>query len=209
MIVKIVSVGPLQANCVIVADDVSLKALVIDPGDEPDRISGIINAMGLNVEMIVCTHGHFDHMGVVSDIKKETGARIALHRDEIELYRGAKDMAAFWGYELETPPDPDILLSEGDTIKAGGLNFSVLHTPGHSPGGICLYGDGIVITGDTLFKGSVGRTDFYGGDMEKLKQSFRRLMALPESTNVVPGHGPATTIGYEKAENMFSEEFLK
>ncbi|MBF0558259.1 MAG: MBL fold metallo-hydrolase [Nitrospirae bacterium] len=209
MIVKIVAVGPLQANCVIVADDVSLKAIVIDPGDEPDRISGIINAMGLNVEMIVCTHGHFDHMGVVSDIKKETGARIALHRDEIELYKGAKDMAAFWGYELETPPEPDILLSDGDTIRAGGLNFSVLHTPGHSPGGICLYMDNVVITGDTLFKGSVGRTDFYGGDMEKLKQSFRRLMALPESTDVVPGHGPVTTIGHEKTENMFSEEFLK
>jgi len=209
VIVKIIAVGPLQANCVIVADDVSLKAIVIDPGDEPGRIIGIIKAVGLTVQMIVCTHGHFDHMGVVGDIKRETGSPIALHRDEIELYKGAMDMAAFWGYDLEVPPDPDILLSEGDTIEAGNLNFSVLHTPGHSPGGICLYGENMVITGDTLFKGSVGRADFYGGDMEKLKQSFRRLMALPGNTNVLPGHGPATTIGCEKTDNMFSEEFLQ
>jgi len=208
MTIKSIAVGPLQANCIIVADDASQKAVVVDPGDESDRIVGIINAMGLTVEVIVCTHGHFDHMGVVGEIKKETGARVAIHRDELVLYNGAKDMAAFWGHSLETPPDPDILLSEGDTLTIGDLNFSILHTPGHSPGGICLYADNTVITGDTLFKGSVGRTDFYGGDMEKLKQSFRRLMALPEDTNVLPGHGPATTIGFEKKENMFAEEFL-
>lgn len=208
MIIKVVPVGPLQANCIIVAGDGSAKAVVVDPGDEPDRIMGIINDAGLTVELIVCTHGHFDHMGVVSDMKKATGARIALHRDELELYKGAKEMAAFWGESLEDPPDPDILLSEGDKLSIGSLSFAVLHTPGHSPGGICLYGEHIVITGDTLFKGSVGRTDFYGGDMEKLKQSFRRLMALPEDTNVLPGHGPVTTIGAEKRENMFSAEFL-
>ncbi|HXW69155.1 MAG TPA: MBL fold metallo-hydrolase [Dissulfurispiraceae bacterium] len=208
MIIKSIAVGPLQANCIIAADDVSHKALVVDPGDESDRIVGIINEMGLTVEIIVCTHGHFDHMGVVGDIKNLTGARVALHRDELPLYNGAKDMAAFWGHSLDAPPGPDILLSEGDTLTIGALNFSVLHTPGHSPGGICLYADKAVITGDTLFKGSVGRTDFYGGDMEKLRQSFRRLMALPEDTNVWPGHGPATTIGREKKENMFAEEFL-
>lgn len=209
MIVEIIAVGPLQANCVILADDSSMKAVVIDPGDEPERISGIIRDRGFSVGMIVCTHGHFDHIGAAGDIRKETGARIALHRDELEIYRGSKDMAAFWGYELEPPPEPDILLSEGDTILAGNLNLSVLHTPGHSPGGICLYGGNIVITGDTLFKGSVGRSDFYGGDMEKLKQSFRRLMALPEETGVLPGHGPSTTIGCEKRDNMFAEEFLR
>jgi|SRR5208282_5828666 len=208
MIIKSIAVGPLQANCIIVADDTSQKALVVDPGDEPDRIVGIINEMGLTVEVIVCTHGHFDHMGEVGDVKNQTGARVALHRDELELYKGAKDMAAFWGHSLEVPPDPDILLSEGDTLTIGALKFSILHTPGHSPGGICLYTDNAVITGDTLFKGSVGRTDFYGGDMEKLRQSFRRLMARPEETSVWHGHGPATTIGREKKENMFAEEFL-
>ncbi len=209
MLIKSISVGPLQANCIIVADDVSKKALVIDPGDESDRLIGIINTMGLSVEVIVCTHGHFDHIAAVGDIKKQTGARVALHRDELALYEGAKDMAAFWGHSIDAPPDPDILLSEGDTLTIGDLNFSVLHTPGHSPGGICLYGGNTVITGDTLFKGSIGRTDFYGGDMEKMRLSFQKLMALPEDTNVLPGHGPDTTIGHEKKFNMFSEEFLK
>ncbi|MGO9014227.1 MAG: MBL fold metallo-hydrolase [Dissulfurispiraceae bacterium] len=208
MIIKSIAVGPLQANCIIVADDASKKAIVVDPGDEPDRIVGIVNEMGLTVEVIVCTHGHFDHIAVVGDIKNQTGARVAIHRDELALYNGAKDMAAFWGHSMDVPPAPDILLSEGDTLKIGDLNFSVLHTPGHSPGGICLYADNTVITGDTLFMGSVGRTDFFGGDIKKLKQSFQRLMALPEDTNVLPGHGPATTIGREKKENMFAEEFL-
>ncbi len=208
MIIKSIAVGPLQANCIIVADDKSKKAIVVDPGDESDRIVGIINEMGLTAEVIVCTHGHFDHIAVVGDIKNQTGGRVAIHRDELELYYGAKDMAAFWGHSIDVPPEPDILLSEGDTLTIGDLDFSILHTPGHSPGGICLYVGNTVITGDTLFKGSVGRTDFYGGDVNKLKQSFQRLMALPEGTNVLPGHGPATTIGHEKKFNMFSEEFL-
>jgi glyoxylase-like metal-dependent hydrolase (beta-lactamase superfamily II) len=208
MIIKSIAVGPLQANCIIVADDVSKKAIVVDPGDESDRIVGTIREMGLTVEVVVCTHGHFDHMGVVGDIKNQTGARVAIHRDELELYNGAKDMAAFWGQSLDAPPSPDMLLAEGDTLTIGDLSFSILHTPGHSPGGISLYAGNTVITGDTLFKGSVGRTDFYGGDKDKLKQSFRRLMALPEDTKVFPGHGPETTIGREKRENMFAEEFL-
>jgi len=209
MIVKSLAVGPLQANCIIIADEATKKAAIVDPGDEPDRITGTVSDMGLTVDIIVCTHGHFDHMGVVSDIKKETGARVALHTDELEVYKSSQDMAAFWGFSVEAPPEPDILLAEGDTLEVGGLKFAVLHTPGHSPGGICLYADGVVITGDTLFQGSVGRTDFHGGDMEKMKQSFRRLMDLPEDTKVLPGHGPATTIGHEKKWNMFSEEFLQ
>jgi|SRR5208337_1548084 len=209
MIVKSLAVGPLQANCIIVGDEASKKAVIVDPGDEPDRITGIVSDMGLTVDIIVCTHGHFDHMGVVNDIKKETGARVALHTDELAVYKSSQDMAAVWGFSVGAPPEPDILLSDGDTLQVGSLKFTVLHTPGHSPGGICLYADGVVITGDTLFQGSVGRTDFYGGDMEKLKQSFRRLMGLPEDTKVFPGHGPATTIGREKKSNMFSEEFLK
>lgn len=209
MIVKSLAVGPLQANCIIVGDEATKKCIIVDPGDEPDRITGAVNEMGLTVELILCTHGHFDHMGVVSDVKKDTGAKVALHKDELETYRNSEDMAAFWGFCVDTPPEPDILLSDGDTVTVGDTSFAIFHTPGHSPGGICLYGDDVVITGDTLFQGSIGRTDFQGGDMERIKQSFRRLMALPEDTKVLPGHGPATTIGHEKKWNMFSEEFLK
>lgn len=208
MIIKTVVVGPLQANCIIIADKESGKAMVVDPGDEPDRILDSIKENNLTVEYIVCTHGHFDHVGAVPELKKETGAPVVIHKDELVIYNGAKDMAAFWGSEIDPLPEPDILAKEGDILTIGTLRFEVFHSPGHSPGGICLYREGTVITGDTLFAGSIGRTDFYGGDIIKIKKSFQRLMALPDATRVFPGHGPETTIGREKRENMFSAEFL-
>ncbi len=209
MVIKSIVVGALQVNCYVVADDASRKAMVIDPGDEPDMIMDVVKGNNLEVEYIVCTHGHFDHVGAVSDIKDETGAKVVIHRDELAMYNGAKDMAAFWGYELDPLPEPDILVKDGDSVKAGDLSFEIMHSPGHSPGGLCLFGNGIVISGDTLFAGSIGRTDFVGGDIGKLKKSFQRLMALPEETRVLSGHGPQTTIGREKRENTFSAEFLK
>lgn len=208
MIVKKLVVGPLEENCYIIGDEETKQAVVIDPGDESDRIIELIKDNGLEVRAIICTHTHFDHMGVIGDIKKATGAKILVHRDDTGLYEGAKDQAAFWGYELDDIPPPDGFLEEGDNVQVGNLTFKVLHTPGHSPGGICLYSEGIVITGDTLFQGSVGRTDFHGGDMEKLKESFRRLLDLPENTTVFPGHGPETTIKREKRENLFAEDLL-
>lgn len=208
MLIKSIAVGPLQANCFIIADEKTKKAMVIDPGDEPDRIMDIIKTNELSVDYIICTHGHFDHVGAVSDIKKETNADVLIHQDELQIYKAALDMAAFWGYDIDPLPDPDRFVNDEDEIKIGGLVFKVMHTPGHSPGCICIYGEGSVITGDTLFAGSVGRTDFYGGDGLKLKQSFKKLMKLPENTKVLPGHGEITTIGREKQENMFSEEFL-
>lgn len=208
MQIKRIIVGPLQVNCFIIADEYSKKAMVVDPGDEPDRIIDIINKDKLIVEYIVCTHGHFDHVGAVSDLKNITSASVLLHKNELEIYRAALDMAAFWGYELDPLPDPDVFIKEGDVIEFGNLKFNVLHTPGHSPGGICIYGEGIVITGDVIFAGSVGRTDFYGGDMNRLKDSFRRIMSLPEDTKMLPGHGPDSTIGNEKRENAFSKDFL-
>jgi len=199
MIIRSLVVGPLENNCFIIADENTKEGLVVDPGDEPDRILDLINKNSFNIKYIVCTHAHFDHVGAVPDLKKETGAKIVIHRDELEIYKSTKDQAAIWGYELDPLPEPDIFVSEGDKIEVGNLRFEVLHTPGHSPGGICLYGEGILITGDTLFAGSVGRTDFYGGDMEKLKRSFRRLLSLSDKIKVLPGHGPETTIGRERA----------
>ena len=207
MIIRRIPLGPLEANCFIVADGHSRKAMVIDPGDEPDRIMDILKTENLSLEYIICTHAHFDHVGAVPDIKEQTGAAVVIHRDEQEIYYGARDMAAFWGYALDPLPGPDLLAEDGHEIKLGNLTFTVLHTPGHSPGGICLFGEGIVITGDTLFAGSVGRTDFHGGDIQKLRQSFERLMSLPPETAVLAGHGPNSTIGKERAENFFPKLF--
>lgn len=207
MLIRNIAVGPLQANCFIIGDETSRQAIVIDPGDEPDLIMDVINENKSEVSYIVCTHGHFDHVGAVPDIKEKTGAKVVIHKDEIEIYHAAKDMAAFWGYEVERLPEPDILVDDGDRITIGDVSFTILHTPGHSPGGICLYGEGIVVTGDTLFAGSVGRTDFYGGDMNKLRESFNKLMSLPDETKVLPGHGPDSTIGIEKRDNPFALDF--
>ncbi|MEW6054306.1 MAG: MBL fold metallo-hydrolase [Nitrospirota bacterium] len=206
MIILNLVVGPLENNCFIIGDEKSKECFIVDPGDEPERILAMVEEKGLTVKYIVCTHAHFDHIAAVSDIWNETRAGIVLHRNELEIYKSAKDHAAMWGFELDDQPDPSILVSEGDSIQVGGLRFEVLHTPGHSPGGICLYGEGVLITGDTLFSGSVGRTDLHGGNIGMLKMSFRRLMALPDEIRVLPGHGPETTIGKEKVDNFFSSE---
>lgn len=206
MLIKNLAVGQLQANCFVVVDEKTREAMVIDPGDEPDRIMEIVKEDNLKVKYIVCTHAHFDHVGAISDIKDETDAKIVIHQEERELYSSAMDQAAFWGYELAPLPEPDMLVQEGDKLEIGSLKFEILHTPGHSPGGICLYGEDVVFTGDTLFEGSVGRTDFYGGDMNKLKRSFSRLMSLPPDTKVFAGHGRSSSIRQEKASNFFMEE---
>lgn len=207
MLIKKMAVGPLQSNCFIIGDEKTAESVVVDPGDEPDLLMDVIDGNGLKVRYIVCTHGHFDHVGAVADIKGKTGAKVVIHKDELEIYHAARDMAAFWGYEVERLPEPDMLVDDGDRIRVGNLSFTIIHTPGHSPGGICLYGEGIVVTGDTLFAGSVGRTDFYGGDMNKLRDSFNRLMLLPEETKILPGHGPDSTIGIEKRDNPFASDF--
>jgi len=201
-----IPVGPLQTNCYIVYDGNS--SLVIDPGDEPDIILDEIKKNSLSVDYIIITHAHFDHIGAVPEIKEATSAKIALHPDELILYESAPEQATLWGFELPAMPSPDIFIEDGSKIEIGSMTLRVMHTPGHSPGGISLYGDGFVFTGDTLFAGSVGRTDFFGGSIERLKESFRRLLSLPPETIIYPGHGESSKIGIERKENLFSEEFL-
>jgi glyoxylase-like metal-dependent hydrolase (beta-lactamase superfamily II) len=198
------AVGPLQVNCYIIFDDLSREAVVIDPGDEAERIIGLLKDLDLSVRHIVCTHGHFDHVGAVAELREATEAALAVHREEVATFFSSAEMAGFWGFEIGPLPEPERLLSEGDTIQAGNISLQVIHTPGHSPGGLCLLGDGVLVSGDTLFAGSVGRTDFPGGAQDRLIESFRRLMAFPEETRVLPGHGPETTIGRERRENLFS-----
>lgn len=206
MRLQILPLGPLGANCVIVWDEASKEGFVVDPGDEPEIILDFIKKHGIKAKGIICTHAHFDHVGALTEIKEQTGARVMLHEAELELYIGVSDQAAFWGYDLEPLPQPDVLLDDGDVIEADNFSFRVIHTPGHSPGGICLYGQGFLISGDTLFAGSIGRTDFFGGSMKEIKESLKKIASLPPDTAVIPGHGPATTIGDELKENPFYQE---
>ncbi len=199
-------VGSLQSNCYIVYDEKSLESLVIDPGEDAERIIKQIEDERLKVRYIVCTHGHFDHIGAVATLRRKTGAAIVLHRQEIEIYRHAAEFAESWDFHIEQPPEPHLFVEEGSELIVGGLVFSVLHTPGHSPGGICLYGQGVLFSGDTIFAGSVGRTDFYGGDVGELKKSFRRLISLPQDTVILSGHGGRSTIGNEIITNFFVHE---
>jgi len=206
MIIKRITVGPLQENCYIVDDEETKQAIVIDPGDEPDRILEVIKDSNFQVSAVILTHAHFDHVGAAGDIKRATGAKVLINADDMELYKGVRDQAAFWGYEVDDLPEPDGFITEGDEVRAGNLKFRVIQTPGHSPGGICLYGEGVVFTGDTVFQGSVGRTDFHGGDLSRLKESFRRVISLPGDTVILSGHGGETTVEREKRENFFMGE---
>ncbi len=206
MNIEQIIVGPLESNCFIVSDESKHEALVVDPGAEPDKILRFIEGNKLAVNYIVCTHAHFDHVGAVAAIKEKTEASIVVHKDELDIYAGVKDQGALWGFSIQQPPQPDKLVEEGTVLRVGGLEFTVFHTPGHSPGGICLYRAGVLISGDLIFAGSVGRTDFLGGSIDALKTSFNRIISLPSDTKIFPGHGPQTTVGTEKKMNFFIHE---
>ncbi len=199
-------VGQLQENCYIVYDEKNLVGMIVDPGDEPDRILEAVRGKSIDIIYIICTHGHFDHIGGVEEIKDGTGGKIVLHRDDLDLYLRAGDQAALWGFGVGPQPKPDILVSEGDELSVGDMKFTVLWTPGHSRGGICLYGEGLLLSGDTVFAGSVGRTDLFGGNLDELKKSFRRLISLPPETAILPGHGDISTVGRERSSNFFVHE---
>ncbi len=197
-------VGPLQVNCFIVADDRTHEAIVIDPGDDARDILRLVEEKGLRVKYIVNTHAHFDHVGANRALKEATGAELLLHKDDAPLLTDVSGNARLFGMAAPSSPPADRYLKHGDVITVGGLAFKVLHTPGHSPGGICLLGDGIVFTGDALFESSIGRTDLPGGDLMTLINALKEhLMTLPDDTQVFCGHGPATTIGAERRENPF------
>jgi len=203
-------VGPIQANCVLVGDSAAGVLAVIDPGEEASRIADRIAASGLEAAMVLHTHGHLDHAGGTADLVRKLGdgVPIGLHRDEAELYRGIAMQGRMFGLEAETPPEPTLWLEHGQLLELGGLSLEVRHTPGHSPGGVVFIVHGapeaMVIVGDVLFAGSIGRTDLFGGSFPILERSIRdQLYSLPDATRVVTGHGPETTIGREKLTNPF------
>jgi len=204
LILKTLAVGPIMANCYILGCENTKKAVVIDPGDEAERILMALAEEKLSVEYILNTHGHFDHVGANARLKKATGAELILHPDDIEMLGALKQAAAAFGLSSEDSPPPDRTVVDGDRITFGDITLEVLHTPGHSPGGISFYTDGTVFVGDTLFAGSIGRTDFPGGNFDTLISSIKtKLFALDDNVKVYTGHGPATTIGQEKRSNPF------
>lgn len=204
MIFEGVAVGPMGANCYIMGCEKTKIGAIIDPGGEAKRILAKVTELGLKVEYIILTHGHIDHIMALGEIKEATSAKIVIHKsDGPMLTDGRKNLSSFMGGNMAFPA-ADMNVKEGDSIQLGEVELKVLHTPGHTPGGICIVADGLLVSGDTLFECSVGRSDFPGGSHSTLINSINtKLMMYPDETVVYPGHGPSTTIGYERKNNPF------
>ena len=208
MIHEILPVGVLQCNCSILGDETSREAIVVDPGDEIDRILAILNRHHLHLQYIVITHGHIDHIGGAKKLKDITGAPVYMNEQDLELYRHLDWQAAMIGVPVPQTTAIDVLLKEGDEIRCGDIQATVMHTPGHTQGSICLLipdsAPTKLLAGDTLFRDSIGRTDLPGGSFDQIMGSLKeKLLALDDSTIVVPGHGPLTSIGRERERNPF------
>ena len=217
MIHEILRVGPLQCNCSILGDETSHEAIVVDPGDDIPRIMALIARHNLTVKQILITHAHIDHIAGAHQLKQLTGAPILYNQSDLPLVKMMGIQAAWLGIPTPTVSNPDDALDEGKIITIGaspelsrsGLTGSILHTPGHTEGSVCLYlpGQTLLLAGDTLFAGSVGRTDLPGGNTRKLLTSIHeRLLTLPDEVTVIPGHGPRTTIGAERDSNPFLQD---
>jgi len=206
MIFETIVVGALGVNCFILGCDETSEALVVDPGADADRILALVAKRGLRVTTVVNTHGHFDHVGGNRRVLEATGAELMIHEADAPYLQKAVVTAARYGVAAEDSPAPSRFLTDGMTITFGRKSLQVLHTPGHTQGGCCLYlaSEGMVITGDTLFADSVGRTDLPGGSHEQLIASILgKLFTLPDETRVYPGHGPSSTIGHERKHNPY------
>lgn len=201
-------VGPLGCTCSIVFDEASKRAIVVDPGGDEDVIEAKIRALGARVEAIVHTHTHIDHVGATAGVQRATGARACIHEDDRFLYMLLPVQSAMLGIGVPEMVEMEGSLRDGTSLRAGGLEMGVLHTPGHTPGSVTFVasseGTTHVFTGDTLFRRGIGRTDLWGGDSSAILRSLKdKILTLPEDAIVVPGHGPTTTIGDEKAKNPF------
>jgi hydroxyacylglutathione hydrolase len=208
LIIRTFPVGLLRCNCTILGDPVSREAIVVDPGDEAQKVLEALREEGLLCRTILNTHTHIDHVGANQALKEATGARLLLHEADLQLYDNLRAQALMLGGLMPAPERAavDETIHQGDRVRAGGLLAEVLHTPGHTPGSLCFHvdSDELLLSGDTLFAGSIGRTDLWGGDYDQEIASIReRLLALDDRTRVIPGHGPETTIGDERRRNPF------
>jgi hydroxyacylglutathione hydrolase len=206
MILETFAVGPLQCNCTILGDEEAGEAIVIDPGDEVSRIHRRLASLGLKLKQILVTHAHIDHVGGALKLKRLTGAPILLNENDLPLLKMMEMQAGWVGVETPETAPPDADLSDGIVVGLERFPATVLHTPGHTQGSVCLHFAplNMLIAGDTLFAGSIGRTDLPGGNSRQIIDSIHsRLLSLPEETRVLPGHGPATTIGDERSSNPF------
>lgn len=203
-------VGPLQCNCVIIGDESSKTAIIVDPGDEAQRIFATLSRHGLTVRAVVATHAHIDHVGALADLKQLTGAPAMIHEADVPLYEHLAEQAGWLGVSTPKVTTLDRYLGDGDRLEVGAHALDVLHTPGHSPGSLSFIiadRSPLVLAGDTLFAGSIGRTDLWGGSFPQIIESIRtKLLTLPDDVVVIPGHGPRTTIGTERDSNPFLVE---
>ena len=209
MIHEIFPVGPLQCNCSVIGDPTTREAIVIDPGDDIDRVTGALEKHNLTVKQIAVTHAHIDHVGGAMKLKKLTGAPILLNQNDAALLKMLDMQAAWVGMKSPGAVTIDSSLNSGDRVTVGSISGNVIHTPGHTEGSVCIYfpAQEKLIAGDTLFAGSIGRTDLPGGSFDKIMRSLHReVLALPDETLVVPGHGELTTIGEERATNPFLQK---
>jgi glyoxylase-like metal-dependent hydrolase (beta-lactamase superfamily II) len=202
--VEVLIVGPLFSNCYIVWDDSVKQGVIIDPGDDAEDILKAVRRLSIKIKYILATHGHFDHVGAVAPLKRKLNVEFLAHKEDFFFIKDGENAAKRWGVNIEQPPTPDRFIDDGDKITIGSFDLEVIHTPGHSPGGISFLYDRMLFGGDTLFQGSIGRTDFRKGSFRDLSKSIKtRLYTLPDDTIVYTGHGPITTIGDEKRYNAF------
>lgn len=197
------TVGAFQENSYVVIDTATQRAVLVDPGAEPDQILEMVRSCGATIDAIWLTHAHIDHIGAIAAVKRVWDVPIYMHPADKPLYDRAAIQAVAYGLPFEQPPDPDHDLADGDVLSVGSLQFDVLHVPGHAPGHVAFLSGGHMLGGDLLFAGSIGRTDLPLADPEQMIESLERVAGLPEETLVYPGHGPTTSIGRERATNPF------